>query len=253
MNPTEARALLEEEIDVVEDVISWVCRRNGLAGDDGDSFRSYVRFRLVDDEYSVLRKFSGRSSLRTYIKVVVANAYIDYRIKQSGKWRPSAAARRFGRVGRLLDAYLNRDGHSRGEAVQRLASRDDVDESEPELLRMANEIPQRVGRNFTRLDESARLPAPTVADDRVRNLERDETLKRAADALEQALSTLSDQDRAMVLLHIVDGMTVASIARTMKLEQKPLYRRLSSIRDRLRELLEESGVDRSTLAELLDS
>ena len=40
----------------------------------------------------VLRKFEVRSSLRTYLTVVVNRMYIDGRVKQWGKWRPSAIA-----------------------------------------------------------------------------------------------------------------------------------------------------------------
>ena len=251
MDPSEARALLEREIGVVDDVVAWACRRHGLLGDDADSFTSYVRFRLVDDEYRMIRRFSGRASFRTYLKVLVANAYVDYRVKKWGKWRPSAVAKRMGATGVLLDTALNRDGETLEHAIERLKGRSDVPESEEELRRMAMDLPRRVQRSFTSLEDDAPVADSTAADTRLDESERERTMARAMAALDQALSKLPDQDRVMVLLHLGQGMTLASVARTLKVPQKPLYRRLHSTRERLQELLQAEGVDRSLLQDVL--
>jgi RNA polymerase sigma factor for flagellar operon FliA len=46
-------------------------------------------------------------------------------------------------------------------------------------------------------------------------------------------------------------MSVADIARTLRLDQKPLYRRIDGSLARLRPALEAGGVDRDLAAELL--
>jgi len=49
--------------------------------------------RLYD---ALLAKFEGRSSLRTFLTVVIQRLFLDHRISAWGKWRPSAEARRGG-------------------------------------------------------------------------------------------------------------------------------------------------------------
>jgi RNA polymerase sigma factor for flagellar operon FliA len=46
-------------------------------------------------------------------------------------------------------------------------------------------------------------------------------------------------------------MSVADIARTLRVEQKPLYRRLDGIQAKLRAALESRGVDRTRAIEIL--
>ena len=66
--------------------------------------------KLIDDDYQILRGFRERSSLRTYLSTVVERLFLDYRIRQWGKWRPSAQARRAGALAVRLEALLHRDG-----------------------------------------------------------------------------------------------------------------------------------------------
>src|SRR4029453_14108130 len=44
--------------------------------------------RLVEDDYDVLRRFQARSSLPTYVTVVIQRLFLDYRNRLWGKWRP---------------------------------------------------------------------------------------------------------------------------------------------------------------------
>jgi len=50
-----------------------------------------------------------------------------------------------------------------------------------------------------------------------------------------------------------DGVSVADIARSLRLDQKLLYRRLDAIEKRLRLLLAERGVDRERARDLLSA
>lgn len=53
------------------------------ANDDGpaEDLESEVRLRLLEDDYAVLRKHRGDSSLVTCLTVVIANMFRDYRIR----------------------------------------------------------------------------------------------------------------------------------------------------------------------------
>ena len=148
MDAEQARELLERELPTVERLVAAVCRRHGLEGDDADTFASWLRFRLIDNDYAILRKFEGRSSLRTYLTAVVANLHRDHRIQRWGKWRPCAVARRMGGVAVLLDTYLNRDGHPLDEAIERILLRPGVEEDARDLRAMASRLPRRARRRF---------------------------------------------------------------------------------------------------------
>ena len=87
-------ALFLSQLDVIERVISFVCVRHHLPGSDADDFGSHVKLRLIESDYAILKKFEGRSSLRTYLTVVIQRLFLDYRISAWGKWRPSAEAKR---------------------------------------------------------------------------------------------------------------------------------------------------------------
>ena len=252
MDGSEARALLEREMEKVDEVIEYLIRRHGLVGDRADAFRSEARFKLVADDYSVLRKFSGRSSLRTYLVVVLANAYRDYRVREWGKWRPSAAAKRMGHIGVLLDTYIHRDGHSVEEAVLRASSRTDVDLPPAALRRMASQLPRRVRRSTVPLPTSDTLAAAERADRKLESSELAESRRQAVDALERGLARLPVRMQAMVRLRYCEGVSVADIARQFGVDQKPLYRKLERALFDLRVHLEKAGVRRGQVLDLIE-
>ena len=85
--------LFLSQLAVIERVIAWVCARRGLRGADAEDFGSLVKHRLIEQDYEVLAKFEGRSSLKTYLAAVINRLYLDFQVQRFGKWRPSAQAR----------------------------------------------------------------------------------------------------------------------------------------------------------------
>ena len=92
----EAEQLFLAHLGVIERIIAAMARRHALVGDDADDFASWTRTRLIENDYAILQKFAGRSSMSTYLTVVVANLFRDYRVQQWGRWRSSVAAKRLG-------------------------------------------------------------------------------------------------------------------------------------------------------------
>src|SRR5436853_7736095 len=84
------------------EVISRICRaqarRYRLSEDDAEELAAAVRLRLLADDYAVLKKYEGRGSLKAFLEVVIRRTFLDRRIAESGKWRPSTAARRRGQA-----------------------------------------------------------------------------------------------------------------------------------------------------------
>jgi DNA-directed RNA polymerase specialized sigma24 family protein len=87
-------AIFLAQLALIDRVIAFVCRRNHLNATDAEDFASHARLRLMDDDYAVLRKFQGRSSLKTFLTITLQRMFYDYRIAAWGKWRPSAEAPR---------------------------------------------------------------------------------------------------------------------------------------------------------------
>jgi RNA polymerase sigma factor (sigma-70 family) len=241
---SNGEAFFLSKLDVIEKVISFVCARHHLSSVDADDFRSHVMLKLIEDNYRVLRKFQGRSSLRTFLTIVINRLFLDHRNNQWGKWRPSAEAKRLGPIAVLLEQLMGRDGHTFEEACELLETNHRVTTSRSELEAMAARLPVRMRRRFESEDAldqvAADQPGPDeIAAERERNL----AAARAAAALEKALAKLAPRDRLILRLRYQDGVTVADIARLLECDQKGLFRYIDRLLKRLRRALKRNGID----------
>ena len=118
---------------------------------------------LIDDDYAVLRKFRGKSLLKTYLSTVIANLFRDHLIRKHGKWRPSAMARRRGREAAQLERLLFRDGLSVTEAVEILKRNAGVEQSREELTTLAAELPVRLRSRCRQTSAAKRFAASSLA------------------------------------------------------------------------------------------
>src|SRR5438552_3320991 len=55
----------------IDRIISVACRRFSLRPDAGSDFASWVKLKLIEDDYAVFRKFRGESAITTYLTVVI--------------------------------------------------------------------------------------------------------------------------------------------------------------------------------------
>src|SRR5260221_10151464 len=115
-------ALFLSQLDLIERVIRFVSSRQHLSASDADDFASHVKLKLIEADYAVFRKFQGRSSLRTYLTIVIERLFLDYRISAWGKWRASAQAKRGGQGAGLLEQLLVRDGYGFEQACELLTT-----------------------------------------------------------------------------------------------------------------------------------
>lgn len=248
MSPEE---LFLSKLEVIERVVASVCRRHCLYGAEAEDFGSGVKLKLIADDYAVLRKFRGKSLLETYLTTVIVNLYRDYQIQKWGKWRPSAKAKRLGQEAIQLEQLLYRDGRSLEEAVEILIRNFRVGLSRQELTELAAQLPQKSRRRIEGEDQLPDLPGDERTERRILDEERAATRSRAEEALEKALERLSGEDRLLLKMRFWDGFTVARIASSLKLEQRPLYTRFENLSKELRATLEGEGVGASEVAEIL--
>jgi RNA polymerase sigma factor for flagellar operon FliA len=249
-----AEDLFLSQLDVIDRVISFVSSRHHLPGVDADDFDSHVKMKLIEDDYGILRKFQGRCNLRTYLTVVVQRLFLDYRITAWGKWRPSAEAKRCGQAAILLERLTQRDGYGFEEACELMETNHQVTLSRAEIETIAARLPHRVRRRFESDAGLRDLPADQPSlDEIVVEQEHAVTAARVETALNAVMAGLDSQDRLIFQLRFRDGRTVADIARTLRLDQKALYRRVNHCLDRLLKSLQGSGIDKEQALKIFES
>lgn len=233
----------------IEKIVGAVAARQRLSADESQELYSLVMLKLVQDDYAILRGFQGKSSWSTYLTVVVQRVLLDHRVKEWGRWRPCAVARRLGTTAVELDRRINRDGLEPAEAIREMLARG-VDETAGELERLAERIPRSPPRRCIR-SGSERLQALAdreTADQRVEAAERRRVAASLNAALASALRDLPDQERELLDLRFGQGFTVRRIAASRNLAERPLYRRFESILRRLRRRLERIGLSWSEVS-----
>jgi len=247
-------ALFLSQLAVIERVISFVSSRHHLPGADADDFDAHVKLKLIEDDYAILKKFEGRSSLRTYLTVVIQRLFLDYRIAAWGKWRPSAEATRGGEIAILLERLIGRDGYGFEEACELLETNHQVTLPRAELEAMVAKLPGRPRRRFESDEALVHMPAAQPSlDEVVAERERAITATRVTAALKAATAGLDPQDRLILALKFDDGRPVVEIARMLRLDQKGLYRRLERLMKQLRIALEAQGIEAAAVLEIFES
>jgi RNA polymerase sigma factor (sigma-70 family) len=247
-----AEALFLEHRQLVEQIIRFVCRRRGMRGDEAEEFASTVRLRLVESGYDIFRKFQGRSSLHTYLTVVIQHMAIDFRAARWGKWRASAIARSGGPAAVRLEQLVVRDGMPVADAVRQLEVQFPGEVDGPALQRIAERLPLRTRRQYVgeELLEYAASQAPDAERILVMAAEQ-ERFERLAGQLKAFISGLEPSDRVALQMKFEQGMRVADIARLLQCDQKRLYRSIDHALARLRAMLEAEGVRASDVRGLL--
>ena len=254
---TAASAMTREELflselALIDSVVAWVCARRCLRGADAEDFASTVKLRLIENDYEVLARFEGKSSLKTYLTAVINRLYLDYQIERFGKWRASAEARRLGPVALRLEALLYRDGLTFDEACGVLQTDLRVAESRAALDVLRQKLPPRVDRRPVSL-EGPEPVEPDGAPSAIEQAERQALAERTFEALRRALGRLPAADRIVLRLHVETGLSMADVARALHEDQKALYRRRDSLYNQLRHDLEAEGIGCRDAHELLST
>lgn len=233
--------------DTIESVLAHVCRANRLSADDRDEFSSTARLKLIDDDCAVLRKFAGLSSFKTFIVVVVNRLFLDWRIKEWGKWRPTPAARRLGRLAVELERLVLRDRIDYAQAVEVLISKG-IAASEAECDDVRVQLRWRSHRQRIELDDAFDLPAMDA--DPIVDRQRRELARRVIGAMHDAIAKLSPDDHLLFKLRYQDRFTVAKVAKLAGGEPKKLYRRYAQIEQQLRSWILAAGVSQDEIRDL---
>jgi RNA polymerase sigma factor (sigma-70 family) len=210
-----------------------------------------VRLRFVEADFSVLRKFEHRSSLATYLTVVIERLCQDFIIARWGKWRPSVAARRLGPIAILLEQMVVRDGVTFDEAVGTLQTNHGISESYEQLREMYLALPERA--RWTGAYRAVEQPVGVTArsDAFVGQQEDERDVERISVALSGAVASLTVEEQRILKLRFEENLAVSEISKIVHVESQLLYRRLHSITRTLRASLEAQGVSQSDILRIV--
>lgn len=245
------RQLLEENVDLIDRLVARACHRIGVS--DVADAASMAKLALVENDYAILRRYEGRSSLATYLTIVIQRLLADEHARTHGRWRPSAEAQRMGGRAVLIEEIIGRQRRTIDEAMP-IVRAADASITRAEVVAIADRLPRREPRPREveiPADDAHPLPASESADADAIDRELREASRRTAEVLRETMASWPPQDRLLVRLRFGSSLSIADIARVMKVEQRPLYRRLESLLGRLREVLLAAGIDPSTAGDLI--
>jgi RNA polymerase sigma factor for flagellar operon FliA len=232
---TDYAQLFLSELDAIRSIVRFVTRRRRLRADEAEEFASHVTLRLIENDYAILRKFQGRSQLRTYLSVVIQRMFLDWRVAQWGKWRPSALAKRKGRVATELEQLVARQGLTFEEARVTMKIQHGDALQTQELASIYAELPRRGRRRLVGEDA---LESVAAADDdpasRFELQEEADATRLVLRGLLEEVSKLPPEDRQLLKERFVEGATILEIARRANDDPQRLYRRLRRLLTALR-------------------
>jgi RNA polymerase sigma factor (sigma-70 family) len=238
-------------LDLIARTVRCVAGRHFLSREDLKDFEAEVHLKLVDNDYAVLRQFRGQSRLSTYLTTVIQRAFLDYQIKRWGKWRPSAMARHLGSLAVALERLVHHEGRSFEEACAILDAAPRGPVHREQLAALLARLPVRPRRRMVELEGLQEPRSPDGADADLAAAERSEAARRAEQYLAEALAMLTPGDRLIVRLYFVDDVPISSIAVTLGLDQRRLYRSLERCLDGMRAHMEARGLAGPTVTALL--
>lgn len=255
LHPLEpADQLFLSSLPLIDTIAAHASRRARLSKEEAEDFTSHLKIKLIENDYAMLRNYQGKSSFRTYLTLVIKRLLLDYGDNLWGKWRSSVEASRIGRIAVEWEALRVRDGFTFDEALQVLQTRHEETPSREELVELEARLPPRP------------LYRQRVSDERLENLSSRELApdqdllqrdsggqrRKALAALQNTLDKLPSEDRLLLMMYLKGGFRVSEVARTLRLEQKPLYRRMYKIMKELRIRMEKQGFSREQVRLLLE-
>lgn len=250
----DPRERLIAEWKTVEILVAMTCRKRGLSDTDADIVATMVMLKLFENDCAAVRRFraEGGAKFSTYLAKIISNTFGDFCTQKLGKWHASAAALRRGPVALELERLVYREHCPPDEAIARLqTSHPEV--TREELVAMLSELRVRPRRQRTvSLEEATQeVAGADESDVLVVERERRKLSDRVAGVIRPFLERLPDNDRLMLQYFFESDMAISDIARMLRVDQKPLYRRREQLLRDLRKEMIAAGITAVEVRDLI--
>jgi RNA polymerase sigma factor (sigma-70 family) len=253
VKPLDAEDLFLTNLSVIDRAIGYVCHHNHIDRDEGEEFGSHVKFKLIESNYAIIRKFEGRSSFGTYMTTVIQRMFFQYRVQMWGKWRPSAEAKRLGAKGITVERLLTRDGYTHAETASILTTGSNPVFSLTEIEAIFIRLPVRRPRPVlvSAIDNMDKGPLVEPEHELFRG-ERGEAARHAASTIDAVMVSMDPEDQMILRLRFWAGRKIPQIGLALGLDHSKLYKRIDKLLAQLKLALEKEGLSAADACELLN-
>jgi len=233
--------LFLHSLELVHRLVRCYCHRHRITADDGEELEAEVRVKLLEDDYRILRQCADPAKLPGYLGFVISSTWHDHLRRLHGRKRPSSKAHELGPAAEKLEKLLGQ-GETVAGAYERLKP-DFPELTRKDLEGLAEKVKPRAGGQMNKEIPIVGLASPDPGSDQRLEGKEGRALKRRALVLvTKHLAELPEEDRRLLVRVCAGGVKVSRIARSLGLEQKPLYRRLGKRLVDLRHKLEDAGI-----------
>lgn len=243
--------LLIDHLDLIEQIVRTAGRRRHLSGAEQEDFAGFVHLRLIEDDYAVLKKFQGRSTLWTFLVAVIERLSLDFCVERWGRWRPSNMADRLGPVAVLLERLIHRDGHTLDEAMEIVRTDHQAGLTFSELRVLWDQLPIRPRTLEVGEEAAAFVPSPDTPEETIADEARRKNIDRLEQILTPAFKKLPARDRLLIALRFDHGLSIAEVARTVNSTVPTVHRHIDRCLRELRDTLAASGLEPRDIAGLI--
>jgi len=230
--------ILVDNVPLIDKIVMACARPYRLDRDDVEDLAATVKLALVENDYAILRKYQGRSSLSTYLSSVCRRLMLDNFRHEWGRWYPSARATRMGEDAVRFERLVWRDAYTIEEASRKIA--ESFREISPSRLAKLLDLAPRSGRPLL-------VAMPEDVPDRGPLVHQVLMANEVQRSLQAAVELLPSADRELVMMRFWEDRPVREIASALNITQRETYKKLSRVLRILRQKLEGAGLHREAL------
>jgi len=253
----EYARFVEENIRIIDQAIKCICRRHNLPVEEAEEFAAETRYKLVENDYKIVREFKGKSSIKTYLFTVINRLFIDKKRASQGRWRASEKAKQLGNVAIKLDELLHKDNYSLEEAYRMLQINYNVTLSEEELDRIFHKInKERTPRIKEECEDEivSAIPDPGMRpDEEVEKKKLEKATEKLSVLVDEISGTLDENDRLALKMKFQDDHSISAISRCLGISRSNIEKRLKGILHEFKKrILASEGINQNDVAEIID-
>jgi RNA polymerase sigma factor (sigma-70 family) len=235
----------------VEAIIRAVCFRNRLKPEDTEDFASEVKLRLVENDYRILRVFTGKSSIETYLTTVIANTVRDLIRERDGRWRPSEEAKRLGEIAERIEELVYRFRYPFHEAYQILTTNFGFKQSEREVREIFFKLKPREERSIRVSCEEEIHDVRGTPEMQMVAAEQNLLENKIACIIDEMREQLSATDRMMLRMAFEDNLKLTVIAEQLRLTRAEVDRRIREVLIGFKRGILQQGINYNDVRELI--